>query len=209
MASPSDQTPKWSLRRRSPKAVVMGVCVAAVIGTGGFTWAVSSSLRTPSSSISRLDAQYFPKCARFLSNEEISAEGAGYVVIPEPEDFGLNESAPSLRVKGAFAYQAAVVHQLHCLASIRDTLVRLEIGERDFLEDSDHPFHCLDYLRQSVQCAGDLALDAGVPFRLNNGRTSWSYTGMNAVHSCRDWDVVKEFLADHGDSDFAGSILDT
>jgi len=71
MPDHQDQTPQWSLRRRSPKALFLGLCAVATVVVGSIIWAITSSIQMDSSTISQLDARYFPQCASTLSSETI------------------------------------------------------------------------------------------------------------------------------------------
>ena len=52
--------------------------------------------------------------------------------------------------------------------------------------------HCLDYLRQGIQCAGDLALEWPVEA---DGKLL--YVGWDTPHECSRADVVEEFVEKH------------
>jgi hypothetical protein len=70
-------------------------------------------------------------------------------------------------------YSVAVYHQMHCLGQLRrfswmfldaihknDTAAQREI-DRMFVEMDhvDHMNHCFDYLRQTIQCGGDMTME--------------------------------------------------
>jgi hypothetical protein len=70
-------------------------------------------------------------------------------------------------------YSTALFHQLHCLGQIRrfswmflDAIVAKNTTEQekiaymfDTMDHKEHMSHCYDYLRQTIQCAGDMAME--------------------------------------------------
>ena len=56
---------------------------------------------------------------------------------------------------------------------------------------SDHIGHCLDYLRQGVMCAGDMAMEW--PRTEPDGRRV-AVDGWGATHVCRSWVCYLEAL---------------
>lgn len=70
----------------------------------------------------------------------------------------------------------------------------LQDGKPELLmEDSDtHYFHCIDYLRQAVMCAGDVALE---PHSENDGPDNGPLDGgWNGIHVCKNYDEVIGYL---------------
>ncbi|KAI0009997.1 hypothetical protein F4779DRAFT_639808 [Xylariaceae sp. FL0662B] len=99
-----------------------------------------------------------------------------------------------------WVYGVSVLHQLHCLGSIRSLLMNL-------LETKEHPhetrssgghsdhsishvLHCFDYIRQGLQCAADVTLEKA------DASTMESH-GWGDTHVCRSWDAVWDFLDKH------------
>ncbi|EGP91139.1 uncharacterized protein MYCGRDRAFT_89178 [Zymoseptoria tritici IPO323] len=56
----------------------------------------------------------------------------------------------------------------------------------------EHVYHCFDYLRQSLMCAGDTALEGADP--ASNGTTGTH--GLGVTHVCKDWDALMEMAVD-------------
>ncbi|EGX95202.1 hypothetical protein CCM_03474 [Cordyceps militaris CM01] len=124
--------------------------------------------------------------------------GGGFVPIPWPRNYALPESAPlEGNPEQAELYATSSVHQLHCLATMRETIKSYSQGEEP-LYSSGHAYHCLNYLRQGVLCAADTTLEYGHPV-WNKEKTSMEYdfAGNGVVHQCRNWNTVKEFLVNH------------
>jgi len=55
-----------------------------------------------------------------------------------------------------------------------------------------HIGHCFDYIRQSIQCAGDMSLEWPIEVNGNNLIAGW-----DNPHECRDWDSAWKFLEDN------------
>jgi hypothetical protein len=110
-------------------------------------------------------------------------------------------------------YTTSVTHQLHCLYSITHSYAAaktgIEVGHghehghrrRDDTEDEDealididfHVQHCFEYLRQSIMCSGDMALE-GDQTTFPEGFTGSD--GWDAKHVCRDWNQIYDHLRD-------------
>ena len=56
--------------------------------------------------------------------------------------------------------------------------------------------HCLEQLRQTIQCAGDLT---PVPIRPYGEGKESSYIGTSQVHTCRNWDTFRKWYTKRGD----------
>jgi hypothetical protein len=103
-------------------------------------------------------------------------------------------------------YSLSVFHQLHCVASLRDTIQSLRSGTRSKYGEHDHSGHCLDYLRQALMCAVDTTIEW--PGSEEEEKLTIGPTNSNGVeHQCRDWDAVYRFAVDHRATDGKG-ILD-
>ena len=50
--------------------------------------------------------------------------------------------------------------------------------------DDDHIGHCFDYLRQAIQCAGDMTLEPAMP------GDEGAVDGWGVLHQCRDWSTA-------------------
>lgn len=100
-------------------------------------------------------------------------------------------------------FTTSVTHQLHCLYSILEDFAAAKSGiaaghthdARDEPADPEdlgfHVQHCFEYLRQSIMCSGDLALE-GDQTTFPDG--SVGSDGWDAKHVCRDWTQIKDYL---------------
>ncbi|KAL0945847.1 hypothetical protein HGRIS_012130 [Hohenbuehelia grisea] len=107
-----------------------------------------------------------------------------------PGEFGFLRLGPNKRFFGLAMY-----HQLHCLDSLRQTIIH---GANGMHHDRDtrsqkrasvpHAHHCLNYLRQTILCAADLTLEPEVvPGSQEVGE------GLGVTHVCQDWSRVHEY----------------
>ena len=69
--------------------------------------------------------------------------------------------------------------------------------EVDFMKEADtrlqHVDHCLNYLRDGIQCAGDTALEKTT--LLPSGLVD---VNLNQLHTCRSWDFIWRYTVAHG-----------
>ena len=57
--------------------------------------------------------------------------------------------------------------------------------------DDDHIGHCFDYLRQAIQCAGDMTLESTMP------GDQGAVDGWGITHHCRDWDQAYKWTLEN------------
>jgi len=91
-------------------------------------------------------------------------------------------------------YDISLFHQLHCLAAIRTHLFTLQAAmsrtNRDEIYEillkpkEEHIFHCFDYIRQALMCAGDLTIEW--PREEPDGRR-FAVDGWGIPHECKSW----------------------
>jgi hypothetical protein len=61
---------------------------------------------------------------------------------------------------------------------------------------AEHLWHCFDYLRQAVMCAGDMALEEAIA--IEDGESPTRVTqGWGTSHQCRNWQMMYDFAASH------------
>lgn len=73
----------------------------------------------------------------------------------------------------------AMLHELHCLRSIRAA------AQEGIAGDDEHLQHCFNYLRKWILCSADVTLEPG-DFRSRN----FEEDRLGAVHICRDWELI-------------------
>ncbi|RDL37562.1 Uncharacterized protein BP5553_04995 [Venustampulla echinocandica] len=128
--------------------------------------------------------------------DELMPLGAGFLRVPHPRIYAMPRST---RIKGdqeeAELYSVSMTHQLHCLAVLRHVIIKYEKGDKSRFAGAGHDYHCLDYIRQAILCAGDTTLDhADIEYNTNGTESRYGFTGANATHQCRDWEAIREVL---------------
>lgn len=94
--------------------------------------------------------------------------------------------------EGTQAWATTLMHQIHCLGTLKSAFHLLQQGEKLDHERSGHIPHCVEYFRQSFMCQADLTLEP--PMDVHHwpqGTSGWGNT-----HRCRDWDTVLQALKD-------------
>ncbi|SPO06899.1 uncharacterized protein DNG_09593 [Cephalotrichum gorgonifer] len=133
---------------------------------------------------------------RFLSEETLNRwldlvpKGLGFLEIQDPSKYN-DLPTPLEEYVNKTVYASSMTHQLHCLHSIIDSHTRLALG---WPVDPDywHVQHCFEYLRQSIMCYGDVALEGAettFPDRKRGGSDGW-----DATHVCKDYGEVYTYL---------------
>ncbi|OAA72578.1 hypothetical protein ISF_01651 [Cordyceps fumosorosea ARSEF 2679] len=132
-------------------------------------------------------------------------KGNGFIGVNNSETYQLPDPISFL---GHDVYSMAVFHQLHCLYQIMDRYNALSGGSPEAhghahpgrSEEPDdggqeqdqsshrHINHCFRYLRQSLLCCGDTALEGQDP---NTNTTATDGTG--AVHMCKDFEALRSW----------------
>ncbi|PYI28109.1 hypothetical protein BP00DRAFT_481885, partial [Aspergillus indologenus CBS 114.80] len=114
-------------------------------------------------------------------------KGNGFVAIEKPGRYDLPEP---IAIGEKQVFTPAVFHQLHCLYMIMhhyDVLLSNHVGPNHTLNEDDlwHVDHCFDYLRQSIQCCGDTALEG-------QGEMKAPGTdGSGGIHICKDYEMIR------------------
>ncbi|TEA19257.1 Oxidase ustYa [Colletotrichum sidae] len=142
------------------------------------------------------DSIWFPNWVA-LENDP-AAKGYGYgTPLTGPHSEG-NEHDPIPWTEGSQAFGIGVMHQLHCVVSIKKAIndYRYTGGSRgsNSTKMTGHIDHCIEVLRQATLCHGDMAL-----IRPNTrGKRYTGYNGWGNEHLCRDWNALTEVIRDHG-----------
>ncbi|CZR53534.1 uncharacterized protein PAC_03413 [Phialocephala subalpina] len=96
--------------------------------------------------------------------------------------------------------EVSVFHNLHCLDLARRALDPDHYNANtDFTSQLDpqwkrvHIYHCIDQLRQTIQCQSDLT---PVPLFSVEGPQKKSFATHSVAHTCRDFDAVKKWGAE-------------
>jgi len=90
---------------------------------------------------------------------------------------------------GKAIYVVAAFHHLHCLNVIRTSLFQFNKGHGQ-KDDWSHVVHCIDAIRQQVQCLADPTLG-----------------GAGVEHDCRDFDALKAWTIEHAYTEYIDPLL--
>ncbi|KAG9946164.1 hypothetical protein KCU85_g6709, partial [Aureobasidium melanogenum] len=127
-------------------------------------------------------------------------EGRGFVYVPESERYSL---PPGEKTFYGEIYSVSLFHQLHCLGQLRkyywlliDGVTSNSTSLRSMVDgllgpSGEHVSHCFDYLRQTLQCAGDMALEW--PRKEADG-SRFAVDGWGIPHECRSWDHIVDYM---------------
>ncbi|TLD09684.1 hypothetical protein PspLS_11387 [Pyricularia sp. CBS 133598] len=91
-------------------------------------------------------------------------------------------------------FTTSMTHQLHCVFMMARIYAALQPGvNRTLPEDyQSHYLHCVDYLRQAIMCAGDVAMEPHSPTDADdNGPGDGSWAG---YHVCKDYSQVTNYI---------------
>ncbi|EJF59555.1 hypothetical protein BD309DRAFT_960411 [Dichomitus squalens] len=113
-----------------------------------------------------------------LSDEEWGAQYPG-------ETVGFTDLGPMNRT-----FFPSMLHQMHCLDVIRVGMATNRTGFARHVE------HCTRYLRQIVLCNSDVTLEPAYREE-KDGDWMWAADGINSIHRCKDWTVVRKYLEEH------------
>lgn len=143
------------------------------------------------------DQEYAPwNTSEFFTNKTLDMwnallpKGMGFQSIKNPEKYN-NLPTPIVWDEGTTVFTTSMTHQLHCLWAIVQTYSGLT-SNHTLPDDSHwHMIHCFSYLRQSIMCCGDTALEGlETTFPDHNGGSD----GWDSKHVCKDYSQIKNYL---------------
>ncbi|KAK5701749.1 hypothetical protein LTR97_004567 [Elasticomyces elasticus] len=124
--------------------------------------------------------------------------GDGFILLPNSTAQGIYDLPLGQSTSRGQIYDISVFHQLHCLANIRrhlfamktalDEVDQHELSAHALQPHDDHVYHCLDYIRQALMCAGDMTIEWP---RTETDGSKFAVDGWGITHECKDW-VSKE-----------------
>ncbi|KAI1317917.1 hypothetical protein F5Y16DRAFT_406501 [Xylariaceae sp. FL0255] len=124
--------------------------------------------------------------------------GAGFMMVnKETADKLPNKTAEVPGTGGKYIITLEMFHQLHCLNILRKHLYPDRFPEyRIFNDDGEkvplmqeHFEHCIDRLRQGVQCSGD----TGTLYWTWRENTQVWGINMQSTHSCRNFEKIRDW----------------
>ncbi|KAG6366962.1 hypothetical protein INS49_001143 [Diaporthe citri] len=126
----------------------------------------------------------------------IVPKGLGYVEVHDPSKY---DNLPPRPLEGPniknTVYTTSVTHQLHCLYNIAQVYSGLNSDPSLIPEQMQgHLPHCFEYLRQTIMCCGDTALE-GQQTTFPEGFIGSD--GWDAKHVCKDYDAIYRHLEEN------------
>jgi len=93
------------------------------------------------------------------------------------------------------------------LGVLRDVIKKYEVRDKSRFAGAGHEYHCLDYIRQAVLCAGDTTLDyAGIVIGDDGMERRLGFSGEGSSHQCRDWDAITAWAVKNRSGDKTGIL---
>lgn len=105
-------------------------------------------------------------------------------------------------------FSLSVFHNLHCLNYIRKFIFR-NGNYKDMFPESDlenqlnHVGHCVDMIRQSLICEGDIAIST-YDWKMDH---LLPWPNFRVAHECVDWDSIMAWAKEHAAPSLYGNIL--
>ncbi|KAI1411313.1 hypothetical protein F5Y13DRAFT_191588 [Hypoxylon sp. FL1857] len=102
----------------------------------------------------------------------------------------------SLAMKDGSGYLATlgVYHELHCIKRLRMWFYRdyyyQNLTQDEYAETWAHTEHCLEFMRQSAICHGDVTITPFRWLRDSQGQIVGPTMETGAVHKCAKWDIL-------------------
>ncbi|KAK2781283.1 hypothetical protein FQN52_001717 [Onygenales sp. PD_12] len=129
----------------------------------------------------------------------IVPRGLGYVRVENPSQYD-NLPQPIHDYTNMTVFTTSMPHQLHCLYNILAvySAITSENPRELPTEMTFHLQHCFEYLRLSIMCCGDVALE-GAETTFPDGFDGSD--GWDARHVCKDYDQIYEYLDENRASD--------
>ncbi|KAF3902728.1 hypothetical protein AA313_de0202613 [Arthrobotrys entomopaga] len=118
--------------------------------------------------------------------DTLMPNGRGFISLDKLKETNTDYQIPELLIqldKGAShtgKFAIAAFHQTHCLGIVAKGYYQALGSE---VHDVSHINHCLEYLRHSIMCAADTALE---PWKEEEGGVD----GWGTTHMCRDYDEL-------------------
>ncbi|KAI0162264.1 hypothetical protein GGR57DRAFT_317357 [Xylariaceae sp. FL1272] len=185
------------------------LCLVAIVVTNGFWMSIYSSQQSQKKNYdpNNLAAHEFSVLEPYefstpYSEGNISVQnalwselfpvGGGAVKVDKQWAIDSNlKTTQGYAPDGKAIYVVGMYHHLHCLTVIRTSLYLYHYG----LEQVDpwaHIPHCIDALRQAIQCLADPTLG-----------------GIGTTHQCRDFRALKEWTFQNAYTEYIDNPIDT
>ncbi|KAI1359731.1 hypothetical protein F5Y08DRAFT_69549 [Xylaria arbuscula] len=129
---------------------------------------------------------------------DILPKGLGYLEVKDPEKYD-NLPTKVAIFENQYVVATSMTHQLHCLHAIAEAYSALTSDTTMVPKDMLwHVPHCFDYLRQSIMCCGDVALEGDQTTFPDGFEGS---DGWDAKHVCKDYGQILDYLNENRAND--------
>ncbi|KAF3022016.1 hypothetical protein E8E14_012212 [Neopestalotiopsis sp. 37M] len=118
------------------------------------------------------------------------------IAVSREEAKAVSDRAMYDKYRGHYSVAVSVLHSLHCINAIRIALDVDYYREKGFLDawwKRLHIDHCLNHIRQTVQCHGDLTPIPLIPASKNESKKGWITPDFDQYHTCRDFTAIREW----------------
>ncbi|KAI1460523.1 hypothetical protein F4805DRAFT_478904 [Annulohypoxylon moriforme] len=123
-------------------------------------------------------------------------EGINLKISPE-EMSRLEGSSLAMQDGSGFLAVLGVYHELHCIKRLRKWFYRdyyyPNVTEVEYNERLTHAEHCLEFIRQSAMCHGDITVTSFRWLHDAQGRVVEPTTKEGALHQCVNWDKLSQW----------------
>ncbi|KAH8668578.1 hypothetical protein BX600DRAFT_259455 [Xylariales sp. PMI_506] len=144
-----------------------------------------------------VDYDYAPSNASEFFSEEVLDRwnklmplGMGFQWVKDPSKYH-DLPHPIEWINNMTVFTTSMTHQLHCLWAIVQTYSGLKSGHPIPDDHEWHMTHCFSYMRQSILCAADTAIEGhATTFPVDNSGSD----GWDAKHVCKDQSQVRAYL---------------
>ncbi|KAI1261341.1 hypothetical protein F5Y18DRAFT_431172 [Xylariaceae sp. FL1019] len=107
------------------------------------------------------------------------------------------------KYRGHYTVGLSVLHSLHCLDALRkaqDVEYYRAKGDPEEWWQRFHIDHCINHLRQAIQCHSDLTPFPLTPAVHNASRRGWITPNFDVEHTCRDFSAIRKWAREKHDS---------
>ncbi|TKA27395.1 hypothetical protein B0A50_05007 [Salinomyces thailandicus] len=195
-------------------SVALAFAVIALLGlVGNNTWNQNSDtgILSPVPSIQKTRVT-FEENKRFAAGSSSESDEAWAALTPQGDGFILLANntrqqwdlQPGKPTSEGEVYDISLFHELHCLRHIRTHTFTLQamLGKENWQEiydlllkpGEDHVFHCFDYIRQALMCAGDMTVEWP---RVEADGSRFAVDGWGITHECKSWDAIMQYMQEH------------
>ncbi|KAI0152985.1 hypothetical protein GGR57DRAFT_503118 [Xylariaceae sp. FL1272] len=138
-------------------------------------------------------------------------EGTNLKIYPE-EQSRLNQTSLQMNDKSGYLAALGVYHELHCIKRLRKWFYRdyyyPNSTQLEYMERMTHAEHCIEFIRQTAICHGDITVTSFKWLHDANGKVIEPTTKEGAMHRCVQWDKLSSWAKSRSVDLFDSSLLE-